>query len=707
VQKAMKIFDKQGIPAVPITVSAAFHSQIVAPAVDHMRISLEKLQFNKAEIPISSNVTGTLYPKTRGKMIDLLCQQICSPVEWIKQVTSMYEDHGVRTFIEIGPKYVLTSFTRATLEQHDDYLALASNHPKKGAMQHFSEVIAALGVMGYPLTMPALSSDVYTQEFRNPLERFYVKQPIIKQLPTTTVVKDSPFDVLLDNDLRELSQDDAFKDYLELQAPAIGAFLKVGYDTYKEKIASAIQEKKLMDKLQINTEAIGITGISIGLPGKNRNVFDDTNFDAILAGENFIEQIPVELREKMVDKNIVRLVKDAIKGAQFQTITDVGEVIKLAAQRGKFDLSKEYGVNADFTAILDITFQLAFAAGIEALRDAGIPLVPMKTKTSVGKEISKGWALPESMRDDTGIVFASAFPAYNNLINIVSEFLNDKYRTKNQEELHSLYQELISKITDASAKQRITKWFEDNKILNEGEEDERFQFSRKFLFEILSMGHSQFAQFIRARGPNTQVNAACSSTTQAIAIGEDWIRTGRCNRVIVVAADDITNAEMLEWFGSGFLAVGAATTEGKVEEAALPFDKRRHGMIIGMGAAGVVLESQSAINTRGIKPIVDLLGTHIVNSAYHGTRLDRNHISSQMNEFISKIEKRFNISREEIASELVFISHETYTPARGGSASAEVDALRKTFGAKIDDIVIANTKGFTGHAMGAGIEDVV
>ena len=55
----------------------------------------------------------------------------------------------------------------------------------------------------------------------------------------------------------------------------------------------------------------------------------------------------------------------------------------------------------------------------------------------------------------------------------------------------------------------------------------------------------------------------------------------------------------------------------------------------------------------------------------------------------------------------MFVSHETYTPARGGSASAEINALRTAFGPAADSVVIANTKGFTGHAMGAGIEDVV
>jgi acyl carrier protein/NAD(P)-dependent dehydrogenase (short-subunit alcohol dehydrogenase family) len=78
-----------------------------------------------------------------------------------------------------------------------------------------------------------------------------------------------------------------------------------------------------------------------------------------------------------------------------------------------------------------------------------------------------------------------------------------------------------------------------------------------------------------------------------------------------------------------------------------------------------------------------------------------------MEKLIAGAETQWGIDRHEMASELVFVSHETYTPARGGSASAEVFALRHVFGKSIDNIVIANTKGFTGHPMGVAIEDVV
>ena len=192
-----------------------------------------------------------------------------------------------------------------------------------------------------------------------------------------------------------------------------------------------------------------------------------------------------------------------------------------------------------------------------------------------------------------------------------------------------------------------------------------------------------------------------------MALAEDWIRAGRCRRVIVISADDITSDHLIEWMGAGFLASGAAATDEVVAEAAIPFDRRRHGMIIGMGAAALVVESADAARERGIQPICEVLSTVTANSAFHGTRLDVQHIGQVMENLVAKAEARSGISRHQIAPQTVFVSHETYTPARGGSASAEIHALRRVFGDAADRIVIANTKGFTGHAMGTGIEDVV
>ena len=107
-----------------------------------------------------------------------------------------------------------------------------------------------------------------------------------------------------------------------------------------------------------------------------------------------------------------------------------------------------------------------------------------------------------------------------------------------------------------------------------------------------------------------------------------------------------------------------------------------------------------------MQPICEVLGTVTANSAFHGSRLDVHHIAGVMEGVVRQAESRGH-RRHDMASDMVFISHETYTPARGGSASAEINALRAVFRGDADEVVIANTKGFTGHAMGVGIEDVL
>ena len=234
-----------------------------------------------------------------------------------------------------------------------------------------------------------------------------------------------------------------------------------------------------------------------------------------------------------------------------------------------------------------------------------------------------------------------------------------------------------------------------------------YTFDRRFLFRALAMGHSQFAELIGARGPNTQVNAACSSTAQALCIAQDWIREGRCRRVVIVSADDAASDALLPWTGSGFLATGAAATDDVVEDAALPFDRRRHGMIIGSGAAALVVESADAARERGIRPICELLASVTANSAFHGTRLDVEHIGQVMEQLIQQAERaRPRPRAPSPARPSSFPTRPTRRPEAAARRPRSARCVRSSAPAA-DSIVIANTKGFTGHAMGAGIEEVV
>ena len=160
--------------------------------------------------------------------------------------------------------------------------------------------------------------------------------------------------------------------------------------------------------------SVVISGVGLGLPGRDKQVFSDDNIDLILNGNSFIEELPENIRQDMLDKRVTRLVKSD-SGAQMVLLDELDQTVKLAGQHGKFDLSKEFGVPADRVAALDITTELAMAAGIEALRDAGIPLVMRYKETSTGSFLPNRWMLPESLADETGVIFGSAFPGLEEL----------------------------------------------------------------------------------------------------------------------------------------------------------------------------------------------------------------------------------------------------------------------------------------------------
>ena len=131
-------------------------------------------------------------------------------------------------------------------------------------------------------------------------------------------------------------------------------------------------------------------------------------------------------------------------------------------------------------------------------------------------------------------------------------------------------------------------------------------------------------------------------------MAQDMLISGRAERVVVVAGDNGSGGTLLPWLGSGFRALGAATTKAAVEDAACPFDKRRSGMILGAGGIGMVLETESSCQERMKLPAIKgcnpceirarLLATQYSNSAFHGAALDRKHIASELNRFLREIE---------------------------------------------------------------------
>lgn len=455
-----------------------------------------------------------------------------------------------------------------------------------------------------------------------------------------------------------------------------------------------------------------ITGTAAGLPGQEKP-FSDKNVERLLNGDQCITPIPERMRQEMLDKNVVQLTKFKDGTSKRVPVNTEEGVIKLAAQLGDFSLTDSYGVPKGLAQTMDLAAQVAVAAGMEALKNAGL----VSGRSSDPTE----WMLPEKYRDTTGVVYASSFPAMDAAVGEVMRYLQSK--TVDSADSLRLISSLKDKLVKNSPEGKLSAGDEEafERLLataiqtNNTTQSKTYEFDRKFLFRVLVLGNSQLAQLAGCRGPNTQTNAACAGTTQAIAMAQDMLISGRAQRVVVVAGDNASGETLLPWLGSGFRALGAATTQAAVEDAALPFDKRRSGLLLGAGGIGMVLETEmSSMERQRMSPNsfevkARLLATQYSNSAFHGAALDREHIGSELKRFLTDIELLHGISKAEIATHGVYFSHETCTHASDASSCAgnEVSALRFAFGEELlSKLLILNTKGFTGHPMGVSFEDV-
>lgn len=106
------------IKAVPLSVSTAFHSPMMLPAVLKLKELLFASGLKRPTVPIYSNVTGKdMMEGAAGEdgqfIAELMAKQAMSPVYWQETIENMYAD-GIKVFIEIGPGNTLSGLAKKT-----------------------------------------------------------------------------------------------------------------------------------------------------------------------------------------------------------------------------------------------------------------------------------------------------------------------------------------------------------------------------------------------------------------------------------------------------------------------------------------------------------------------------------------------------------------------------------------------------------------
>jgi 3-oxoacyl-(acyl-carrier-protein) synthase len=191
------------------------------------------------------------------------------------------------------------------------------------------------------------------------------------------------------------------------------------------------------------------------------------------------------------------------------------------------------------------------------------------------------------------------------------------------------------------------------------------------------------------RGPNLTFSTACSSS--AVAIGEAWLRIAGGDLDIALAGG--TEAPLS--FGSlkAWEALHTLATVDANEPSASckPFAKNRSGMVLGEGAAMLLLEPWEQAVARGAPVQGEIIGYGLSNDASHITRPS---VEGQ----VAAIGAALAAADVEPGAIDGINAHGTGTPANDRVESA---AIKAVFGERAYDIPISATKALHGHLLGA------
>ncbi len=100
--------------AMPLAVSAPFHTRLMAPAAERLAADLEALPLRDARIPVFANVSAAPV-RSADEIRRALLAQVASPVRWEESVRTMRRD-GIDLFVEIGPGTTVSGMIRRTVD---------------------------------------------------------------------------------------------------------------------------------------------------------------------------------------------------------------------------------------------------------------------------------------------------------------------------------------------------------------------------------------------------------------------------------------------------------------------------------------------------------------------------------------------------------------------------------------------------------------
>lgn len=199
---------------------------------------------------------------------------------------------------------------------------------------------------------------------------------------------------------------------------------------------------------------------------------------------------------------------------------------------------------------------------------------------------------------------------------------------------------------------------------------------------MANAGTSCIAREYGITGPSYTVSTACASATHAIGQAFWMVRNGVVDAAIAGGSEAP--------FSLGFLKAWEAMRIVS-PDTCRPFSRDRKGLILGEGAAMLILEPLERAQARGAKIWGEIAGFGMSSDAYHLT---------QPLAAGAALAMRGAMEDAGVAPEAIgyINAHGTGTQANDAT---ETQAIRDVFGARADKLPVSSTKSMHGHALGA------
>ena len=223
-----------------------------------------------------------------------------------------------------------------------------------------------------------------------------------------------------------------------------------------------------------------------------------------------------------------------------------------------------------------------------------------------------------------------------------------------------------------------------------GEEKGYSKISPYFIpMTISNMAAGQIAIMYGLKGMCTSVVTACASSNNAIGDSFHRIRDGYEDVMVCGGAEGVVIPLAI----GGFQSMKALCTGEDPNRASIPFDKERHGFVMGEGAGILVIEELEHAKARGAKIYAEIVG--------YGTNCDAYHITAPNPEGEGGA-KCMALAVKDAGLEMTDVD---YINAHGTSTSlndaGETLAIKKAFGDHAYKLMVSSTKSMTGHLLGA------